>query len=283
MQPIMVFLVILNKPVNQKRYSLVREFNEVIGLKLILKLRDMKNYNLPILTGMILALVFFSTSCEIDNSLEGNGNVITQRIAVQDFEEIDIDGVLNVYLKQGDLSKVEIMTDENLQDIVEVENINGILYVSTETNSEFDATQMDVFITAPSINKIDLDGVTALYCESSLYLDNLEVEKHNTGYMQLNTNLDQLVINSSGVGEMSLIGKGNEVIIDNTMTGDISAYGFITKSLVLSHDGTGDVEVFVLDYLEVSITGVGDVYCKGKPDTIKKSGEDIVGHLYMVD
>ncbi len=281
-QPILYNFVILNKYGSQIDFSCVGTLFGP-GYKIELKLREMKNYNLSILTGLILALILFSTSCELDTKLEGNGNVVSRRVAVQSFDEIDIDGVLNVYLKQGDLGKVEIVTDENLQDIVEVENVNGVLYINTETNSEFDATQLDVFITVPNLTKIDLDGVTALYCEGTLYLDDLEVEKHNTGYMQLSTSLDHLFITSSGIGDMSLIGKANEVVLDNTMTGNISAYDFITKSLVLSHDGTGDVHVFVLDYLEVSLTGVGDVYCKGNPDTIRKSSENIVGHLYMVD
>jgi hypothetical protein len=67
------------------------------------------------------------------------------------------------------------------------------------------------------------------------------------------------------------------------MVGDINAYNFKIYDLDLVHRGTGNVEVYVTNNLSVEITGVGNVYCKGAPSHIENTGENIVGHLYMVE
>lgn len=247
------------------------------------KLETMKIYTLIKISIFVLMAVVFTTGCELDKTLEGNGNVTSQRIAMQDFTKIEANGIFTVYLKQGDLSRVEIQTDENLQDLVHVENVNGTLTIKTDRDADFNATRMDVYITTPDLSYLSLEGVTSVYCENTLFLSKLLVDKDNTGHLQLELNLDVLEINSTGMGDVELSGKSNELKINNSMTGDISAYGFITKSLKLTHDGTGDIEVYVLDDLEVALTGVGDVYCKGDPENITNTSENVVGHLYLVD
>ncbi len=247
------------------------------------KLETMKIYTYIKISIFVLVAMVFTTGCEMEKTLEGNGNVTSQRIAMQDFTKIEANGIFTLYLKQGDLGKVEIQTDENLQDLISVENVNGTLTIKTDRNSDFNATRMDVYITAPDISYLSIEGVTSVYCENTFFLSKLVVDKDNTGDLQLNLNLDVLEINSTGMGNIELSGKSNKLIMNNSMTGDISAYGFITRDMKLTHDGTGDIEIYVLDDLEIALTGVGDVYCKGNPENITKTEENVVGHLYLVD
>lgn len=243
----------------------------------------MKNYLHFKIIGFILVSLAFLSSCELTNDYEGNGNVTRERKSVSNFDEIDIDGVLDVYLQQGSTYKLEVVTDENLQKIVEPYTIDNVLYVDTETDKEYDATQMDIYITMPDIKKIRLDGVTALYTPETMELTTVEIEKVNTGHLNFNANLNSLSIVSQGVGDVELLGKGTEVSIQNEMVGDIKAFGFKVYNLDLVHAGTGSVEVYVTNNFDVNISGVGDVYCKGNPVNINNTGENITGHLIMVE
>lgn len=248
-----------------------------------IKLEIMKFNNIFKLGLYIAVLLLLVSGCEFEQKLEGNGSITTKRIFVQDFTELDIDGVFNVYLKQEDDFRVEVITDENLQYLVEVDQISDVLYIKTDEESDYQATQMDVYISVPDISYINLEGVTALYSEGTLFLSDLSVDKNNTGYLQLNINLNKLTLNSYGSGDIELFGKANQTIIYNSMVGNIDAFNFITNSMNLIHDGTGNIEIFVLESLEIALTGVGDVYCKGNPESITKSSEKMVGRLYLVD
>lgn len=243
----------------------------------------MKNYLHYKIVGLILLSLAIFSGCEIENNHEGNGKITTERRNATNFDEIEIDGVLDVYLKQGEMYRVEVVTDENLQDIVETKTINGILYVDTEDEVDYDATKMDVYITVPDLQRIKLDGVTALRTEDTLNLEKIEIEKRNTGLLSFDVIVNKLTIYSDGVGDLELFGKGQNVVIENVMVGDINAFGFKVYNLDLKHQGTGKVEVYVTNSLAIDISGVGDVYCKGNPINITNTGENIVGHLYMVE
>jgi hypothetical protein len=243
----------------------------------------MKNYLHFKIIGIFLITMAVLSGCEIENNHEGNGNVTTERRNATNFDKINIDGVLDVYLQQGESYRVEVVTDENLQDIVETKTVDGVLYVDTKDDQEYDATQMDIYITMPDIRQISLDGVTALYTPEILELSSIEIEKLNTGLLSFNVIVDELTINSHGIGNVELSGKGQQVIINNDMVGDINAYGFKAYNLDLVHAGTGTVQVFVTNKFGVEITGVGNVYCKGNPASIINNGENITGHLYIVD
>lgn len=241
----------------------------------------MKTINVIFSIGYIFLLVAMFTSCEIETELEGNGEVTTKRQLVQEFDELSIDGVLNVYYAQADSYKAEVKTDENLHGIVNIENVNGKLKVYTDTDDEFDATCMDVYIWAPNVSKIVLDGVTALYFENKMEQNALVIEKHNTGYMYFNGTLRFLTIVTDGIGDMELVGESENMTIDNNMIGDIKAYDFEVDFLTLFQGGAGTVQVNVKSQIDVELLGVGDVYCKGAPTDVLESGAGL-GRLYVV-
>lgn len=231
----------------------------------------MKNRYFCQTLGLLLLFIALLTSCEEQETrIKGSGDVTSQRRSVQAFEEIDVNGILNVYLQQSEAYKVEVETDENLQYIVEIENAGQVLYVKTNQDMDYQATKMDVFISVPDIKRIDLEGVNALFCEDTLLLDRVLIEKDNTGFMEFRASLNELRLNTYDVGDVELHGKAINTVINNQMIGDISAYGFRTKNLDLYHGGTGEIEVYVTDTLDVEISGVGDVHCKGMPKEISK-------------
>jgi hypothetical protein len=229
----------------------------------------------------ILITLSILTGCEIENNQKGSGNVTTKRRSVQPFKELDINGIFTVYLSQGTQYKVEVVADENLQQLIKIETLNNVCYIETDSKDDFQATRMDVYITLPSVERIKLEGVNSFYCTDTLVLDKIEIEKVNTGFMRFNTICNYLSINTSDVGDLELNGKALDLEINNIMTGNISAYGFKTNNLTLTHAGTGDVQVFVTNELSADLTGVGDVYCRGFPPNISKTGNG-VSRLFMI-
>lgn len=231
--------------------------------------------------GFLFFLSLAFTSCELeDEEIKGSGNITTKRQSIQEFDELDINGVITVFLRQSDNHKVEVVTDDNLHHIVNIESVNGKLFVRTNDDSDYQATKMDVYISMPNLSHIRLDGVTALYCEDTLTLSDIRIEKLNTGFMEFRGVLSRLSVESYDVGDMELHGKAQTAEINNQMTGNLHAYGLLTNNMYLIHGGTGEVEIYASDILEVTIDGVGDVHCKGNPGTIEKTVNGI-GKLYI--
>ncbi len=221
------------------------------------------------------------SGCEIEQKeIKGNGNITTNRRFVESFSELEINGIFTVYLSQASMTKVEVVTDENLQQLINTETNNNVLSIVNNSEDDFSANRMDIYITVPDIKRIKLDGVNSFYCLDTLQLDEVYIEKENTGFMQFNAVLNKLTIHSSDVGDLELNGKSLDLEITNEMTGNIYGYGFKTNNLVLSHTGTGDIQVFVTNSIKADLSGVGDVYCKGFPANISKTTNGVC-RLYV--
>ncbi len=228
----------------------------------------------------LLLLVVFAVSCELETEVVGDGNVTTNRRYVSSFSRLEIDGILNVYLKQADEYKVEVKTDENLQEIVLVDSEDDILKIYTNTSYDFEATEMNVYISTPAVEEVSVDGVTAFYVKEQFNQNDLYVEKKNTGNIYLNAVCQSFTLITDGVGDVDLIGSANDAVIDNAMVGNLYAYEFIANNMIFTQASTGDAQINVQSRLAVEFTGVGDVYCQSAPETIEKTG-DGTGHLYI--
>ena len=67
------------------------------------------------------------------------------------FHSVEVSGAIHVYVKQDSVMQpVKVETDENLQDLVEIVESNGVLYISPEDNYNLDPTRsITVYVAAP--------------------------------------------------------------------------------------------------------------------------------------
>lgn len=217
-------------------------------------------------------LLGITTSCSLEtDELVGNGKVTNKKRFVKDFNKIDINGVFDVYLYQDVVERLEIETDDNLHKLIDVNTINGTLYIKTDTEEDYNATKMDLYLTVTDIDEITLDGINGLYCKDTLRLADLEIDKNNNGHLLLKTNLNQLDLNAYNAGEIELRGSADRVNFSNKMSGDVYAYQFVTRDMDLKHDGIGEVQINVTNNLSVDLSGVGNVRCKGIPQNVTRN------------
>lgn len=92
------------------------------------------------ITKKLLSILFLATllsSCNVNmfNRVNGNRNVVTEdRKANEDFTKVKVSTGLDLYLIQGNSTKITVEADENLQDIIITEVKNGVLKVYSEKN-----------------------------------------------------------------------------------------------------------------------------------------------------
>jgi hypothetical protein len=83
----------------------------------------------------------------------------------------------------------------------------------------------------------------------------------------------------SGAGNIVLVGKVGTYQITHSGAGNILAFDLISETTIISLSGTGKAEVYVDQLLDVTITGAGSVYYKGKPTII----QNITGSGSLID
>ena len=187
---------------------------------------------------LLFASMLFLTSCD---GIKGSGNVVCQERTATGFDGLTINGVANVHVQPGEDFKLEVVTDDNLQEYVLVEVKNNVLHINTLSGVQIRPTKIVVEVHLPELQSIHLNGV---------------------GNVSLSDG-------SAPDLEISLSGVGN-----------IDAQNYQVQNVAIKHSGVGKATVWATDSLHGTLSGVGNILYKGNPAvSISVSGVGKVNKL----
>ncbi|MCW3084661.1 MAG: hypothetical protein JWP12_2027 [Bacteroidetes bacterium] len=240
---------------------------------------------LAILTGFLLCCCDNMTISTGDgaNKIKGDGKVTSDVRTISSFHAIDVEGVFNVILQQGDKESVKVETDENIQPIVITEVKNDTLRVKLkEDYSIRNFQKIDVYVTLADITGLKTAGVGTLKCQAPLRLKQLTFTTEGVGTTNLNIIGDELIVKSEIVGALNLSGAVKNVTIHHSGVGMIEAFNLKAENLSLTTDGVGAAEVFASNEININASGIGSVKYKGGALT-KNIKSDGVGKVTQAD
>ncbi|MFB6317477.1 head GIN domain-containing protein [Saccharicrinis sp. FJH54] len=240
--------------------------------------------NIILLSAVVLTLTLVAFDAPKDDiNIRGNGNVLTTSRAVSPFSELEIDGVFNIYLLQGDQEMVKVETDENLQDVVIVKNKDNTLKIKTKDDFNIKhSTKSNIYITLKSITRLEVNSVGKTECRDELKLDRLSLEINSVGKTYLKLDCNQLNAEVNAVGSLVMEGRAKSANIEHTGVGSMNAYDFNVAYLSLEHSGIGSVEAYASKELSISSDGIGSVKYKG-PAEVTKLETSGIGSVKKVD
>lgn len=195
---------------------------------------------------------------------KGSGNIVSQPRAVGPFSEIEVNGVIDVRLRQGSESAVEIRTSDNLQQGVLTEIRGNRLVISMKDDFRYhDSGEMKAIVTVAGLRAVDFTGVGHLSCETPIVCDRFS-------------------LNFSGVGSMELQGTCHDATFQNTGTGSLDAGRFICKKVELDNTGVGSARVHADEEITINATGVGSVEWSGTAQ-VRQQNSSGIGSIKKVD
>ena len=109
----------------------------------------MKNVRFPLV--IIASIMIILPSCYFGPTVHGDGNVVTEERSVDSFSGIKGSSGIKVFITQGDEESVKVIADQNLQEIIITEVIEGKLKIWTEHNIR-DAKSKEVHVVFKDIN-----------------------------------------------------------------------------------------------------------------------------------
>lgn len=207
-------------------------------------------------------VAFVTTACA--QNISGNGNVVEENRPVEPFSAIDIGGVLNVYLTQGDTESVTVEADENLLDLIIIENRGNTLRVHLKKGIDIKkAKEKNVYITLRSINELEVGGVVNVKSTNALTADEFDLDIGGVGNTDLELRCDRLNAQAEMVGNLTLRGEVREANIKNGGVGSLKAFDLKVDRLIIKNSGVGSAEVQAQDEISITSSGVGSVRYRG--------------------
>ncbi len=219
-----------------------------------------------ILSAFLISAVLLLVSCTgFDNSISGDGNVITEYHEINDFHGIKASSGLNVFVEFGVMDNVvEVIADENLHEYISIEVNNGILKI-TSKRSIRRAASKDVFVKAGALDKIDVSSAAELIGENTLITEDIELGISSAGDLDLDLESGTVHVDVSSSGSAYLRGSARKLIADVSSAGDLNASGFIVEEADIDASSAADARIHVTKKIRARASSAGSVRYEGDP------------------
>jgi hypothetical protein len=206
--------------------------------------------------------------------VQGQDRVRESR-SVDAFAEIEYAIPGTLHLRQGDDQSVEVNVPEKVLDKIETTVEGETLKISDGDESGFfdrffgddgvDTDQIDVYVTASTINDVTLAGSGRVVGETRVTSESLSLTVAGSGDLGLDLDTRNLSVRVAGSGTCTLRGQAGTLDLNIAGSGDLRAADLETERAEVRIAGSGNAELDVTDHLSAEIFGSGDVQYRGRP------------------
>lgn len=199
------------------------------------------------------------------------GDDVSETRDVGKFTGVEFRGLGEVYLTQGGDPELLLVGEEALLKEVESFVDSGILIIKNDTWMKFWRKKpITAYVRMPVVNKLGVAGSGAIYGESIIYSDSLELELAGSGEIELDVSTKELGTIISGSGEIRLRGATKKLKHITAGSGGLKGLDLEAEASEVKISGSGRCELSVSDRLDVLISGSGKVFYRGNPKVVNQ-------------
>ncbi len=237
----------------------------------LIKHKHMKHTNIILLIISFFFIISSSISCG-KKCISGAGKTIKKERTIDDFTQIELYGVFNVYLKSGNKSKIEIEMGENLISNIETKVKDKVLTINDNNSCDYIKGYADknLHITIDTLTQLIVYDAAKLFTVDTLKTPNLNIIfKSEIGYSNLT--VDCKVFQFSvwfGTGDYYLQGKADYFAVGPHYLSFIYAQNLKSKDCRAYSNSMGDLYINTNNLLYVKIQNEGNIYYSGNPNKI---------------
>ncbi|MGB3616585.1 MAG: head GIN domain-containing protein [Catalinimonas sp.] len=221
---------------------------------------------------LLLALLLFSITL---HPLAAQDRVV---YTVDDYSKLDVGGVFDVYLRQGDTPSVAFEADEDILDNLKAEVQGGRLVLSMKGNpvrlrTLFKDVNVKAYVTFTELEAIELHGAADLRGESTVRGEALKIYVHGASDMRLEVDVRDLDVRISGAADVRLEGRTDVQRAHISGAADYYAYQLRSERTEVQVSGAADAKVQAREELDAQASGAAEVRYKGSPARTRLSGD----------
>ncbi|MEP4092816.1 DUF2807 domain-containing protein [Reichenbachiella sp.] len=190
---------------------------------------------------------------------------------IENFDEIEVRGIYNVYLTQGDDYKIEVKGRERYRRDVLIKKYGDVLEIDMSgkkwdlLKDLDDDFRLDVFITMPELEKLSSKGL-CYYEIKDFKTGNLEIELSGASSADINLTAAELQIYLNGASSMNLDGRAVYLEADVSGASTLKAYDLKASTVEVSASGASNARVNADKRLSVDASGLSTVRYQGDAD-----------------
>jgi len=225
----------------------------------------------------LLVFICSPTQAQWFKKIKGDGNVITEKRSVADYEEISVNGNMDVILVSGEEGNITLKAEKNIIENIELITKNDRLSIKSKGHVELRPSKgNDIVITIPvkHVSKLLLNGSGEIEGTFPLKAKNLNLQVNGSGDLEVDLKTTNLKASINGSGDIKVSGKADyfEAVINGS--GDIDGDKLMANTCEGKVVGSGDIKFHAEEKLDAKIVGSGDIQIN---KTVKNIKTKVVG------
>ena len=228
---------------------------------------------IKIIIATLLSFSLFSCNFDINinSGVRGNGNVkIVERSLNQPFTSIKTTEGLDVYLTQGENISLSVEADENLQELIITEVVDGVLKIHT-LKSIGSCKAKKVMVNFKDITEIKATSGSDVFSTNTIKANDLVLSTTSGSDMTLNVNTTNLICKSTSGSDLKISGKTNNLVVETTSGSDFKGENLVAQSADAKATSGSDITLNTENKLIAKATSGGDIKYYGNPKIIDQS------------
>jgi hypothetical protein len=227
----------------------------------LFKNKKMKTKLYSIILTIICLTNFDGFSC----TMQGNGLLMESEKS--GFNTIVLKTYANVVITQGEKISVTIKTDDNSFTNVQCKIKDDKLVISCSDNKIINNNPV-VYITVKSLVKLEHSGSGNISFTNQIKSNNMDLRLTGSGNLKANIDVKNMKVVVSGSGDLEMTGKSANSNITLSGSGNVNGQDLKASKSNIKVSGSGSGIVDVEDFLEVDITGSGNVFFISYPERV---------------
>ena len=228
-----------------------------------------------------LVIFVFASGCReiAGRRVKGSGHVITENRTASGFNNVDISGAIDVYVRQDSVSSVKVEADDNILEYIQVHSDGSTLEIYTENNIRLKPTnKIKVYINNPQYKEIQVSGASSIRCENEITsADAIDIGLSGASDGRLELNAPKISVHLTGASNTSIKGKTKDFEGSASGASEIRGFDLLSENADVDASGASHIEIFASVKIDGQASGASSVNYKGNAQSgVEKSGASSV-------
>lgn len=224
------------------------------------------------IVSLLLMLLSINMAFSNNKPIANRDKNVEEERQVSSYHSIDISGAYHIVFTEKETDKIKINAPEDVLSLIKTEVENNILKIGKEDDKHKAISKTTIYIPVnKKIKSIICRGAVNISNESTISIDNLELDMRGSGSVKLSLNTSSLKLDISGAAVVYLSGKTKDFFAEIKGAGNVKAQDFSSENAIIQIKGAGKATAHVTHSLEASIAGTGKINVTGSPTSQKKS------------
>ncbi len=206
-----------------------------------------------------------------------NDSDTEDQFGLSDFDALDIRGIFDVRIYQGEEYAVELIGADNEKLRYNIFRSGHTLMIDYEGSKKkfdwdediLDLDEIRINITMPSLEKIEAEGYGKIQLDN-FSADDLDIYMRGPVKLRGEVEARELVINLTGKSEAELSGRVTNLDADLQFASKLRAYNLEVRDAIVEVTGASSAKVNVSTSLEIDEGIASNVDYRGNPRIIKR-------------